>query len=68
MSTHGTMARVRGVSWCAKNQNHTRTHSTHFKSTAGLPIPVLNPSQDTFPIGKLEPHDRIHQSVYIPIG
>ena len=43
MSTRDTAARVRGVSWCAKNQNRTRTHSTHFKSTAGLPAPILNP-------------------------
>ena len=37
------MARVRGVSRCAKNQNRTRTRGTRFKSTAGLPAPVLNP-------------------------
>ena len=43
MSTHDTTAQVRGVSWCAKNQNHTCTHGTCFKSTTGLPVPVLNP-------------------------
>ena len=41
--TCDTMAQVRGVSWCGKNQNCTHTHGTHFKSTVGLPIPVLNP-------------------------
>ena len=38
MSIHDTVAWVHGVLQCAKNQNCTR-----FKSTAGLPIPVLNP-------------------------
>ena len=45
MSTRDTVARVRGVSRCAKNQNRTRTRGTRFKSTAGLPAPVLNPNQ-----------------------
>ena len=44
MSTRDTAARVRGVSRCAKNQNRTRTRGTHFKSTAGLPAPVVNPN------------------------
>ena len=51
MSTCDTMAQVRSVSRYAKNQNHTHTHSTHgtcFKSTAVLPIPILNPRQDTW--------------------
>ena len=43
MSTCDTAARVRGVSRCAKKQNRTHTHSTRFKSTTGLPVPVLNP-------------------------
>ena len=43
VSTHDTMAQVRGVSRCGKNQNCTHTHDTCFKNTAGLPIPVLNP-------------------------
>ena len=43
MSTRDTAARVHGVSWCAKNQNHTCTCGTRFKSTAGLPAPILNP-------------------------
>ena len=44
MSTRNTAARIRGVSRCAKNQNRTRTRGTHFKSTAGLPAPILNPN------------------------
>ena len=44
MSTCDTTARVRGVSRCAKNQNRTRNRGTRFKSTAGLPVPVLNPT------------------------
>jgi hypothetical protein len=36
--TCDTAVRVRGVSRCGKNQ-----HRTRFKSTAGLPVPVLNP-------------------------
>ena len=43
MSTCDTTAWVRGVLRCAKNQNRTCTCSTHFKSTVGLPAPVLNP-------------------------
>ena len=45
MSTRDTAARVRGVSRCAKNQNRTRNRGTRFKSTAGLPVPVLNPNK-----------------------
>src|SRR6202050_5129027 len=30
--------------WCAKNQNRTPNRGTRFKSTVGLPIPVLNPT------------------------
>ena len=33
-----------GVLWCAKNENHTHTHVTHFGSTTGLPTPMFNPS------------------------
>ena len=40
--TCDTAAWVHSVLWCGKNQHHTHTHSTHFKSTAGLPVPVLN--------------------------
>src|ERR1700685_946120 len=46
VSTRDTVARVRGVSRCAKNQNRTRTRGTRFKSTAGLPVPVLNPNHN----------------------
>ena len=42
MGTCNTAARVRGVSWCAKNLDRTRTRSTRFGSTAGLTVPVLN--------------------------
>ena len=44
MGTRDTAARVRGVSWCAKNLDRTRTHGTCFGSTAGLTVPVLNAS------------------------
>ena len=42
VNTCDTTAWVRGMSWCAKNQNCTHTHETHFGNTAGLPTPVLN--------------------------
>ena len=45
MSIRHTATWVHGVSQCAKNQNRTCTHSTHFGNTTGLPIPVLNPRQ-----------------------
>ena len=38
------MVRVHGVLRCAKIQNRTRTRITRFGNTAGLPVPVLNPS------------------------
>jgi hypothetical protein len=41
--TRDTAARVHDVLRCGKNQNRTHTRGTHFKSTAGLPVPVLNP-------------------------
>src|SRR6202050_5648639 len=40
--THDTMVWVRSVLQCGKNQNRTR--GTHFKSTTGILIPVLNPT------------------------
>ena len=45
MGTRDTAARVRGVSRCAKNRYRTRTRRTRFKSTVGLPVPVLNPTR-----------------------
>ena len=44
MNTHDTVAWVCSAPQCAKNQNHTHTHDTHFGNTAGFPIPVLNPN------------------------
>ena len=32
------------MSQCAKNQNCTHTHITHFGNTTGIPVPVRNPS------------------------
>jgi hypothetical protein len=49
--TRDTTAQVHGVLRCGKNQNRTRTCSTRFKSTAGLPVPVLNPSMRCRVIG-----------------
>ena len=46
VNTHDTAVQVHGVSWCAKNQNHTRTHCTHLGNTVGLPVPVLNPIKE----------------------
>ena len=34
------------VLWCAKIQNCTCTCGTHFGNTVGIPIPVLNPSDN----------------------
>ena len=39
------MVWVHSVLWCAKIQNHIHTCGTHFGNTAGIPIPVLNPSE-----------------------
>ena len=44
MDTCDTTVWVHGVLRCAKVQYHTRTHGTHFGSTAGKPIPVRNPT------------------------
>ena len=41
MGTRDTVAWVCGVSRCAKNRYHTHTHCTRFKSTAGLPTPIV---------------------------
>jgi hypothetical protein len=49
MNTRDTAVRVRGVSRCAKNQNHTRTRDNRFGNTAGLPIPVFNPKDLPLP-------------------
>ena len=42
MSTCHTAAQVHGVSWYAKNLDRTCTRSTHFGSTVGSTVPVLN--------------------------
>ena len=42
--TCDTAAQVCGVLQCGKNQNRTRTRVTRFGNTAGLPVPVLNPT------------------------
>ena len=39
MNTHDTTVQVCGVLQCAKNQN-----CTCFGNTAGLPVPMLNPT------------------------
>ena len=44
MNTCDTVVRVRGVLRCAKMQHRTRTRVTRFGRTAGLPVPVRNPS------------------------
>ena len=44
MSTRGIAGTGSGMLRCAKNQNRTRNRGTRFKSTAGLPVPVLNPT------------------------
>jgi hypothetical protein len=43
VNTRNTTVQVHSVLWCAKNQNCTCTHTTHFGNTMGLPIPALNP-------------------------
>ena len=42
--TCDTAVRVHGVLRCGKSQNRTRTRETRFGITAGLPVPVFNPS------------------------
>ena len=44
MNTRNTTVRVHGILRCAKVYYCTCTHVTHFKNTAGLPVPVLNPT------------------------
>ena len=44
MNTRNTAVRVRSILRCAKVHYHTRTRVTRFKNTAGLPVPVLNPT------------------------
>jgi hypothetical protein len=44
VSTRGIAGTGSGMLRCAKNQNCTRNCGTRFKSTAGLPVPVLNPN------------------------
>ena len=43
--THDTTVRVRGMPRCAKIEHRTCTCVTRFGITAGLPVPVPNPSQ-----------------------
>ena len=45
MDTHDTMVQVHSMSQCAKYQNRTRTRGTCDPITAGIPIPVMNPTQ-----------------------
>ena len=47
VNTHDTVVRVRGVLWCAKNLDRTQTCGTHFGSTAGLTVPMLNANGKT---------------------
>jgi hypothetical protein len=47
VNTRNTAVRVRGILRCAKVHYRTRTRGTRFKNTAGLPVPVLNPSSVT---------------------
>ena len=35
---------IHSVLQCDKNQHHTHNCGTHFKSTTGLAVPVLNPT------------------------
>src|ERR1700736_1964689 len=60
MSTRDTTARVRGVSRCAKNQHRTCTRVTHFGNTAGLPVPVLNPTHSSEHISLQRLHNCLH--------
>jgi hypothetical protein len=48
VNTRDTAARVRGVSWCAKNRHRTRTRVTRLGNTAGLPVPVLKPTHSKY--------------------
>jgi hypothetical protein len=45
VSTRGIAGMGSGMLQWAKNQNCTRNCGTRFKSTAGLPVPVLNPKE-----------------------
>jgi hypothetical protein len=44
VNTRNTAVRVRGILRCAKVHYRTHTRGTRFKNTAGLPVPVLNPT------------------------
>ena len=47
--TRDTAVWVRGMPQCAKIKHHTRTRATRFGITAGLPIPVPNPTHHGTP-------------------
>ena len=47
MNTRDTAVRVCGVLRCAKMQHRTHTRITRFGRTAGLPVPVRNPTDWT---------------------
>ena len=67
VSTRGIAGTGSGMLRCAKNQNRTRNRGTRFKSTAGLPVPVLNPKHHwTLQYNSShDPHFNIHYTVYI---
>ena len=44
VNTHDTVVRVCSVLQCAKMQHRTHTRDTHFGNTAGLPVPMFNPT------------------------
>ena len=50
VNTHDTAIWVHSVLWCAKNQNCTHTHDTHFRFTTGLPVPVFNPNSGHYEV------------------
>ena len=44
MNTRDITVWVCGMLQCAKIHCHTHTHGTHFGNTAGLPVPMFNPT------------------------
>ena len=44
VSTRSIAGMGSGMLRCAKNQNRTHNRGTHFKSTVGLPVPIVNPT------------------------
>ena len=61
------MVQVRSILWCAKTIYSTRTCMTRFGNTAGLPVPLYNPSGNRVNTLKNENHEWAGGSVAVAI-